>query len=178
MHGDGNGWIRCSLGHRHWGVNGAAGLLLRRSDSEGRIAILMQHRAAWTSDGDTWGIPGGARDSHETPVEAALREAAEEAGIDAAGVVVLGERVDDHGGWQYVTVVADVVGPLTIVPNGESAELRWVIESEVTALALHPGFAGSWPMLRSDRAAPTQTPDVATAGSRNEPIWPVHQPET
>ena len=151
MHGDGNGWIRCSLGHRHWGVNGAAGLLLRRSDPEGHIAVLMQHRAAWTSDGDTWGIPGGARDSHETPVEAALREAAEEAGIDAAAVAVTCQRVDDHGGWQYVTVVADVIRPLTIHPNAESAELRWVNESDVTGLALHPGFAGSWPSLRTDR---------------------------
>lgn len=150
MHGDGNGWIRCSLGHRHWGVNGAAGLLLRH-DLEGEIVVLMQHRAAWTSDGDTWGIPGGARDSHETPVEAALREAAEEAGIDAAAVAVTCQRVDDHGGWQYVTVVADVIRPLTIHPNAESAELRWVNESDVTGLALHPGFAGSWPSLRTDR---------------------------
>ncbi len=111
----------------------------------------MQHRATWTSDGDTWGIPGGARDSHETPVEAAMREAAEEAGIDAAAVAVRCERVDDHGGWVYVTVVADVVHPLSVVPNAESAELRWVTESAVTGLALHPGFAGSWPALRTDR---------------------------
>ena len=153
MHGDGNGWIRCGLGHRHWGVNGAAGLLLRR-DLEGEVIVLMQHRAAWTSDGDTWGIPGGARDSHETPVEAALREAGEEAGIDAAGIAVVFERADDHGGWQYVTVVANVVGPLTVAANAESAELRWVNESEVTGLTLHPGFAGSWPSLRTDWPAP------------------------
>ena len=81
MHGDGNGWTRCSLGHRHWGIHGAAGLLLRCDDPVGGRKILMQHRAAWTSDGDTWGVPGGARDSNETPREAALREAFEEAGI-------------------------------------------------------------------------------------------------
>lgn len=153
MHGDGNGWIRCSQGHRHWGVNGAAGLLLRRSEQDGQIVVLMQHRAAWTSDGDTWGIPGGARDSHETPVEAALREATEEAGIAAAAVTVVDQRVDDHGGWEYVTIVAHVVGDLSIVPNAESAELRWVTESEVTGLMLHPGFARSWPLLRTDRSS-------------------------
>ena len=159
MHGDGNGWIRCGLGHRHWGVNGAAGLLLRRSDLDGQIAVLMQHRAAWTSDGDTWGIPGGARDSHETPVEAALREAGEEAGIDAAALAIVGERADEHGGWSYVTVVADVVGVVTTVANAESAELRWVDESEVTTLSLHPGFARSWPALRSAGPGPTNRPE-------------------
>lgn len=153
MNGDGNGWIRCSQGHRHWGVNGAAGLLLRRSEPGGQVAVLMQHRATWTSDGDTWGIPGGARDSHETPIQAALREAAEEAGIDAAAVAVLDQRVDDHGGWEYVTVVGKVVGELNVVPNAESAELRWVAESAVAALALHPGFAASWPHLRTDQSS-------------------------
>jgi len=109
----------------------------------------MQHRAVWTSDGDTWGIPGGARDSHETSVQAALREAAEEAGIEPSAVEVLGELVDDHGGWAYVTVVARVIGPLTVLANAESAELRWVTEDEVEGLALHPGFARSWPAVRS-----------------------------
>ncbi len=172
MHGDGNGWIRCGLGHRHWGVNGAAGLLLRRRDVDGQIAVLMQHRAGWTSDGDTWGIPGGARDSHETPVAAALREAAEEAGVDAAAVAVVAERIDDHGGWAYVTVVATVVRPLTIVPNAESTELRWVVEAEVTGLALHPGFANSWPTLRTDQASSPKTPEGRIAGSHCAPIWP------
>ena len=150
MSGDGNGWIRCDQGHRHWGLHGAAGLLLRRPAVDDAVAVLMQHRAGWTSDGDTWGLPGGARDSHETWVYAALREAAEEAGIDAGSVSVVGESPDDHGGWAYVTVVADVSGPLTVTPNAESAELRWVPSDRVAALSLHPGFARSWPRLLSD----------------------------
>ena len=68
--GDGNGWVVCALGHRHWGRFGAAGLLL----TDGR-RVLLQHRAAWTHEGDTWAVPGGARDSHEDPITAALREA-------------------------------------------------------------------------------------------------------
>lgn len=107
----------------------------------------MQHRAAWTSDGDTWGIPGGARDSHETSVEAALREAWEEAGINSVALEVVDEWTDDHGGWAYVTVICDAVAPQVIVANAESAELRWVPEPQVPALALHPGFARSWPLL-------------------------------
>ncbi len=147
MRGDGNGWTRCALGHRHWGRHGAAGLLLRR-DTPDAAVVLLQHRAVWTSDGGTWAVPGGARDSHESVVQAALREAHEEAGIDDAAVEVVGQWQDDHGGWAYTTVIADVIGPLRIVPNAESAELRWVAERDVPTFALHPGFASSWPSLR------------------------------
>jgi 8-oxo-dGTP diphosphatase len=151
MIGDGNGWIVCSQGHRHWGIFGAAGLLLRRHDPSTGVTILMQHRASWTSDGDTWGLPGGARDSDENPVQAALREAAEEAGIDPGAVSVVAQWVDDHGGWSYVTVIAEVAGPLSVVPNAESEALVWVPEGEIGDLSLHPGFARSWPVVRAQR---------------------------
>lgn len=147
VEGDGNGWARCGLGHRHWGRFGAAGLLLVRtgaSDEE----VLLQHRAAWTSDGDSWGIPGGARDSHETPVQAALREAAEEAGVVATTVEVTGLWRDDHDGWDYVTVVAQALADVELRANAESAELRWVRPDAVENLYLHGGFAKSWPHVR------------------------------
>ena len=51
-------------------------------------AVLLQHRAPWSHQGGTWGLPGGARDSHETPEEAAKREAHEEAGLSADQLVV------------------------------------------------------------------------------------------
>ncbi len=148
MEGDGNGWTRCGLGHRHWGRHGAAGLMLIRTivdDPE----VLLQHRAAWTSDGDTWGIPGGARDSHETPVQAALREAGEEAGIVADDVEVAGLWHDDHDGWEYVTVVATALTAIEVEANAESAELRWVPLPDVGRRHLHPGFARSWPQVHA-----------------------------
>ena len=74
---DGDGWVQCACGNKHWGLNGAAGILIVRGQE-----ILMQHRAPWVHNGDTWGIPGGARDSHETTIEGAFREAIEETGID------------------------------------------------------------------------------------------------
>ena len=60
---------------------GAAGLLLRAPRPDGTPAVLLQHRAVWSHQGGTWGLPGGARDSHETPEETAVREAQEEAGL-------------------------------------------------------------------------------------------------
>lgn len=151
MDGDGNGWGRCSRGHRHWGRYGAAGLLLHAVDDSGVVRVLLQHRAAWSHHGDTWGLPGGARDSHEDVVTAALREAAEEAGLDPAVIRVRHLFVDDHGGWSYTTVYADVPRPVTTVANRESAALRWVPIGEIDRLPLHPGFALTWPEARVRR---------------------------
>ena len=148
MHTDGDGWIRCALGHRHWGRYGAAGLLLRHSPVEGAAAILLQHRAAWSHHGDTWGLPGGARDSHESVEQAALREAVEESGLDVSQVTVTGEWADDHGGWSYTTVLAVAAHELAVsAMTLESIAFRWVPEPEVVNLPLHPGFAATWPRL-------------------------------
>jgi 8-oxo-dGTP diphosphatase len=108
----------------------------------------MQQRAASSHEGGTWGIPGGARDSHETPVQAALREAAEEAGVVADDVEVTGLWHDDHDGWEYTTVVANVVRRMNIVAGAESAKLRWTPVGEIDGLVLHPGFAAAWPKLK------------------------------
>ena len=148
MERDGNGWVECDLGHRHWGLHGAAGLLLHTVDEEGEVRVLLQHRAEWCHHGGTWGLPGGARDSHETVEQAALREAVEETELDAAQVRIGHTFVDEHGGWSYTTVYADTATTLATVPNEESAELKWLPISSVDALDLHPGFGHTWPQVR------------------------------
>lgn len=146
-------------GGRFWGRHGAAGLLLRAPRADGSAAVLLQHRAPWSHQGGTWGLPGGARDSHETPEQAAVREAHEEAGLPAdqltVRTTVVTAEVSGSGGaaWTYTTVIADAAEQLRTVPNRESAELRWVGEDEVDSLPLHPGFAASWQRLRSVTAA-------------------------
>ena len=143
--GDGNGWAWCSFGHRHWGRFGAAGLLI----TDG-AQVLLQHRAAWTHEGDSWAVPGGARDSHEAPLTAALREAGEETSLDPTSITPLREWVDDHGGWSYITIVARTAPGLEVVPtNPESAAIRWWPIGHVAELPLHRGFAASWPTLRT-----------------------------
>jgi 8-oxo-dGTP diphosphatase len=140
----GDGWVRCSFGHRHWGLFGAAGLMI----TDG-ARVLLQHRAAWIHEGDTWAVPGGARDSHETPLTAALREAGEETSLDAAAIEPFGEWVDDHGSWSYTTIVARAAPGLEVVPiNPESVAICWWPIGEVETLALHRGFAVGWPKLR------------------------------
>ena len=48
----GDGWVECACGRKHWGTNGAAGVLLARRDAQtGEVThIVMQHRAAWSAD--------------------------------------------------------------------------------------------------------------------------------
>lgn len=132
-------------GGRFWGTFGAAGLLLAHP----ALGTLLQLRAEWSHFGGTWGLPGGARKEGESPEAAAIREADEEAGVPPQLVAVLGTSVRDLGYWSYTTVLAratDAFEP--VVGDAESAALRWVPFDEVGGLALHPGFASTWPELR------------------------------
>lgn len=159
VRGDGDGWVESTSG-LHWGRYGAAGLLLRAPWNDGTPAVLLQHRAPWSHQGGTWGLPGGALDSEEDAQAAAKREAYEEAGLAAAHIdvrtTVVTARVAAFGGgtWTYTTVVADAVEMLEPVANRESTELRWVPEAEVADLLLHPAFARSWPGLRTCAEVP------------------------
>ena len=140
---DGDGWVNCRCGSKHWGVNGAAGLLLYRADE-----ILLQHRAPWVHNGDTWGIPGGARDSHESALEAALRESNEEIGIDSRFVTAQFSHLDDHIDWRYETIVALLEPEGALFKNNhETVDLRWFSIAQVTEANLHPSFARSWPTI-------------------------------
>lgn len=144
--------------HRHWGLYGAAGLLLARRgpgtpDALGPVTdVVLQHRAVWSDQGGTWGVPGGALAPHETPVDGALRESLEEAAVEPRAVHVLGTHVLDHGPWAYTTVLADVAPGARVTPGAadpESLEVRWVAVDEVTTLPLLPAFAAAWPGLRA-----------------------------
>ncbi len=144
MRGDGDGWTHCALGHRHWGLFGAAGLLL----TDGHRAVL-QHRAPWTHEGGTWALPGGARDSAETAVGAALREAHEEADLDGSAISAAGMWIDDHGGWSYTSVIARPLRELSPhAANAESVDVRWWSLGDIDSLPLHHGLAAAWPILR------------------------------
>ena len=146
---DGDGWVMCSCGHKHWGLHGAAGLLLIRLDMP-EPHVLLQLRAEWSHSGGTWGIPGGALKMGEDAVGAALRESHEEAGVPADYVRVLETSVLDLGFWSYTTVLAiadDYFEPVAM--DLESAALEWVPMSAVQDRDLHPGFGRAWADLRA-----------------------------
>ncbi len=147
--GDGNGWVDSGSGQRHWGRFGAAGLALLRTTP--RPQVLLQLRAGWTHQGGSWGLVGGARDSHESLAQAALREAAEEAGINHSQVTIIGSQTGvDLGDWSYTYVLALAADGLEVGPiTDESDELRWVDLDEVPSLPLHAGLGSTWAALRT-----------------------------
>lgn len=166
---DGNGWVRCELRHRHWGRFGAAGLLAYVTGGP----VLLQRRTWWSHHGGTWGLPGGARDSHESALAGALREAHEECGVPAAAVRQRAVFTDDHGGWSYTTVLAEADEPFGVrSDNEESDEVAWVPSGTVSALPLHPGLAAHWAQLAAELSPLTIIVDSANVvGSRPDGWW-------
>ncbi|MDW4572203.1 NUDIX domain-containing protein [Microbacterium sp. M3] len=166
----GDAWVVAPTGERYWGRFGAAGLLA----VDPRRGVLLQHRVSWSHFGDTWALPGGARHEGESAPDAALREAAEEAGVPDASVRRRVVSVLDLGYWSYTTLIGDVVVPFEpTISDPESRELAWVPVADVTQYPLHPGFAASWDGLRGlVDVRPTVIVDVANVmGSVPDGWW-------
>jgi 8-oxo-dGTP diphosphatase len=167
---DGDGWVDCACGQRHWGIHGAAGLMLLAGGRD----VLLQHRDERSHQGGTWALPGGARTSTELPQETALREAAEEAGVDGSDVALSATSRDDHHTWSYTTVIGHVPEPIAASPTSwETKELRWVDIDLVTELPLHPAFAEAWTTLRelAQRRLTVVVDAANVVGSRPDGWW-------
>ena len=81
-----------------WG-NAGAGAIFMAKDT-GRI--LLAHRSPHVEQPNTWGVWGGAIDKGENPLQAAHREAQEEAGYNASSKDIIPLYVFKHpSGFQY-----------------------------------------------------------------------------
>lgn len=165
---DGDWVTRCEQGHVHWGRYGAAGLVVYHDGH-----VLLQRRAWWTPGGNTWGLFGGAKDSHEDPVAAALREAEEESTLPAEVVRIHGMITEDHGGWAYHTVLSTIPARIEVGPaSNETRDAAWVRVSSVERMKLFSPFAKTWPRLKGGVMRPVLIVDGANVmGARPDGWW-------
>jgi len=129
-------------GSQRWGRFGAAGILVRHVDEAGEPHFFLALRSTWTHNGGTWAVPGGALNHGETALEGALREFAEEIGVELAGYEIAIEHEDDHGGWSYWTIVLDLPARFEAPDrlHWETSATNWVTLEELAELDLHPAF--------------------------------------
>lgn len=82
-----------------------------------------------------WSFPAGKLHPGESPIEAAAREALEEAGVTVAPLRLLGERVHPATGRRMFYVACRLVsGTAHAASPREVAEVRWVGLSELREL--------------------------------------------
>ena len=138
----GDGFVTLPDGSRRWGRFGAAGILVRSAVAPGPPRYLVALRSPLCHHGGTWSIPGGALDEGESPLEGALREFEEEIDRELADISVAEVHEDDHGGWSYWTVVADVAECFELPTSygWETTECRWVGPDELAGLELFGAF--------------------------------------
>lgn len=127
------------------------------TDPEGRI--LMTRR----SDNSLWTIPGGAMEPGETIVDAAIREVAEETGIDIEVTRLVGtysnpKHVVEYGDGevrqQFSICFAAKAVRGTPTTSSETSEVRYVDRDELDTLDIHPSIRLRIDHFLEDRSAP------------------------
>jgi 8-oxo-dGTP diphosphatase len=113
----------------------AAAVIVR----DGRV-LLVRRRVAEGSL--SWQFPAGKVEPGETAQEAAVREAAEEAGVVSAASHVLGERVHPVTGRRVTYVACDLVsGTARAAAKDEIAKVAWCGGRQVRARVPSGAFA-------------------------------------
>jgi len=93
-------------------TSGARVLMIRRREREGKLL---------------WAFPGGGIEAGETPEQAAVRETAEEVGLEVKAVKTLGDRVHPQTGRHMTYVACEVVaGEAFVADVEELAEVSWI----------------------------------------------------
>lgn len=108
---------------------------------EGKLLLLK--RSGTGSEGKTWGVPAGKIESGETPLQAAIRELSEEAGVHVASknVQEIGKLYiqKPKGSYVYHMFQVKMDAFPKVVLNAEHTEHLWASEKEIETLPLIGG---------------------------------------
>lgn len=103
--------------------------------------LLLLKRMTGKSESDTWGVPAGKLELHESPSDAAKRELFEETGIFSDKAISIGSlyMVKPNVSYCYhaFTLLLDAT-PLVVLSDEHSA-YRWVSLNEAHELPLMQG---------------------------------------
>ena len=138
----------------------AGGVVVRRMRGRDWVAVVRPRRDEGTRA--VWALPKGLVDPGETPLEAAVREVAEETGVRATGDRKLGdvryvytwegERVFKVVSFFLLRAVGGRIGDLPPGMEIEVAEARWVpLDDAATVLS----YTGEREMARKALEAVT-----------------------
>ncbi|MEU2484072.1 NUDIX hydrolase [Streptomyces sp. NPDC012617] len=98
-------------------VDSGKTLMIRRREREGKLL---------------WAFPGGGIEAGESPEQAAVRETAEEVGLEVKAVRTLGDRVHPQTGRHVTYVACEVIsGDAVVGDEEEIAAVAWVGHGEI-----------------------------------------------
>jgi 8-oxo-dGTP pyrophosphatase MutT (NUDIX family) len=153
-----------------------------RKDPEGRLRILLLHRASGRIFPGIWQPVTGGLEPGETIVEGALRELVEETGIDPTGIATLYglDQVNlfhaDHvDALQAEAVFAAEIRPgVEAVLSEEHDEQRWVTADAAREMVLWPAYRAAieqlaWIARHREMARLMQVGAWAVDGSKPPP---------
>tara|TARA_Y100000034_G_scaffold97628_1_gene119273 strand:- start:515 stop:982 length:468 start_codon:yes stop_codon:yes gene_type:complete len=129
-------WHRVARGgKRTWGKRGA-GILFTDGDS-----VLLLKREPDSSEGGTWGLPGGKQEEGETDIDTARRESEEECGRP-----VRGDRfarfIHQDGGFRWTTFLYKVNEQFKCRLSKEHTDCKWFpidrLEKANNGIRIHP----------------------------------------
>lgn len=170
----GDGYMVCSDGQTRWGLYGAAGIMFVVNHSD-EPRFFLVHRSPEVHQGDTWGVPGGAIDANEDPLDAAWREALEEVpGLDRLPHHVRGSYKDAPAtDWSYTTFVVEIDQPFALLEETwETQDADWFTRAELEQLRLHPAFQALWESGNLEPFLPQPRPTLAADPAPPAPTAP------
>ena len=91
-------------------------------DADGRVLLVKENYGR-----RRWGLPGGEMAAGESPAAAAIREVAEETGLEVelAHLVAVYFLRTERPGLRFIFLGTTVRGAPTVQPGGEIADIAW-----------------------------------------------------
>jgi 8-oxo-dGTP pyrophosphatase MutT (NUDIX family) len=118
----------------------AGGIVVRRT-TDGPEYLLVRTR----SDSVEWVFPKGHIEAGETPAEAAVREVAEEAGVQSGSPTLVGVTEFEFRGEDVVTEYFMLAHLADGVPEEEGRDPRWCTSTEARELLSFEDLKGLLP---------------------------------